>query len=97
MRAARLEALIARKIAVRPSTLDDLEPVRRIYNEGIEDRVATLDSGLKSSEEMAQWWSEHGGRFNVLVATDAERVIGWERGRLEGRYVDVIAMERLHA
>jgi len=69
--------VIAQKIGVRPATLDDLESIRRIYNEGVEDRVATLDSDPKSSEEIAQWWSAHRGRFKVLVATEGQRVIGW--------------------
>ena len=57
--------------------LGDLESIRRIYNEGIEDRVATLDSDPKSAEEIEQWWAAHSGRFKVLVATEEERVTGW--------------------
>jgi L-amino acid N-acyltransferase YncA len=69
--------LISQKIAVRPAMLGDLESIRCIYNEGIEDRVATLDSDPKSSEEIVEWWAAHGGRFKVLVATEEERVTGW--------------------
>ncbi len=73
----RAEAVIAQRIVVRPATLDDLESIRRIYNEGIEDRIATLDFDPKSAEEIAQWWAAHSGRFEVLVATAEERVTGW--------------------
>lgn len=69
--------MIVERAGIRAATVDDLESIHRIYNEGIEDRVATLDSDPKSSDEIAQWWSAHDGRFNVLVATAAERVIGW--------------------
>jgi L-amino acid N-acyltransferase YncA len=62
---------------VRPASHADLEAIRAIYNEGIEDRVATLDTDPKSSEEIAQWWSRHDERFAVLVATEAGRVVGW--------------------
>lgn len=75
--AAPLSTVIVKGDGIRAATVDDLESIRRIYNEGIEDRVATLDSDPKSSDEIAQWWSAHGGRFNVLAATVEERVIGW--------------------
>ena len=54
-----------------------MESIGRIYNEGIEDRIATLDSEPKTSEEIARWWSVHCGRFSVLVAAEGENVVGW--------------------
>jgi phosphinothricin acetyltransferase len=49
-----------------------------VYNEGIEDRVATLDESPKSADDFAAWWSGHGGRFAVLVAEDkAMNLLGW--------------------
>ncbi len=50
--------------------------MRRIYNEGIEDQVATLDVALKSREEIAGWWQEHDD-FPVLVAVEAPEIVGW--------------------
>jgi phosphinothricin acetyltransferase len=66
-------------LAVRRATTGDLEAIRRIYNEGIEDRVATLDREPKSLEEIAEWWSTHDGRYAVLVAIDSDegQVVGW--------------------
>lgn len=77
--AARLRTptIVSKPFAVRPASSDDLEAIRRIYNEGIEDRIATLDREPKSHEEMAQWWSAHDGRYVVLVATESDDVIGW--------------------
>jgi phosphinothricin acetyltransferase len=69
---------MSESLAVRRATIGDLEAIRRIYNEGIEDRVATLDREPKSLEEIAQWWSTHDGRYAVFVAIDdEERVVGW--------------------
>jgi L-amino acid N-acyltransferase YncA len=62
---------------VRTATAADLEALRCIYNEGIEDRIATLESDPKSREEMEEWWDQHRDRYTVLVATREERVIGW--------------------
>jgi L-amino acid N-acyltransferase YncA len=64
-------------VTIRPASSGDLEAVRRIYNEGIEDRVATLDSEPKSADEIASWWSEHDSRYVVLAATDGGEMVGW--------------------
>ena len=49
-------------LTVRRATLNDLDAVLRVYNEGIEDRIATLETDPKS----------HG----VLVAVDGDAVVG---------------------
>ena len=64
-------------LAVRRASHRDFEAIRRIYNEGIEDRVATLDTEPKAATEIEAWWREHDGAYAVLVATDAGVVIGW--------------------
>ena len=65
----RTPTTVSDPFAVRHASSDDLEAIRRIYNEGIEDRVATLEREPKSSDEIAQWWSAHDSRYSVLVAT----------------------------
>ena len=55
-------------LAIRRAELADLESIRQIYNEGIADRVATLDEDPKDSAEIAEWWERHAGRYAVLVA-----------------------------
>jgi phosphinothricin acetyltransferase len=63
----------------------DLEAVRVIYNEGIEDRIATLDAEPKSPNEIADWWEQHEG-FPVVVASEAGKVVGWASlNRFSGR------------
>ncbi len=52
--------------------------IRRIYNEGIEDRIATLDEDPKTADHIAQWWAAHQDRYAVLVAENAGGgVEGW--------------------
>ncbi|MGA9019480.1 MAG: arsinothricin resistance N-acetyltransferase ArsN1 family A [Candidatus Cybelea sp.] len=63
--------------AIRRASSDDLEAIHRIYNEGIEDRVATLDTAPKSDEAMMQWWSQHNERYVILVATEPGEIVGW--------------------
>ncbi len=65
-------------VQIRDATLDDAAPIARIYNQGIEDRVATLETELRSPEERAEWLAAHGPRHPVLVAADgAGNVLGW--------------------
>src|SRR5579875_2912092 len=68
----------ARALHVRRARNDDLDAIRHIYNQGIEDRIATLDEEPKSPDDIAAWWAQHEGRYAVLVAEDANRaVVGW--------------------
>ena len=62
---------------VRAATIDDLDAIAHIYNEGIEDRVATLETDPKSHEDVQEWWLEHDNRYCVLVATVAREIVGW--------------------
>ncbi len=64
-------------VTVRQAQADDLPTIRAIYNDGIEEREATLETDPKSIEEIAEWWSQHGARHCVLVAADSESVVGW--------------------
>jgi len=48
-----------------------------MYNQGIEDRVATLDEAQKSVEDIERWWADHGGRYAVCVAEEDGALVGW--------------------
>lgn len=65
-------------VRIRDATAADAAAIARIYNQGIEDRVATLETELRSPEERAEWLAAHGPRHPVLVAVDdADGVLGW--------------------
>jgi predicted RNase H-like nuclease/L-amino acid N-acyltransferase YncA len=56
----------------------DAEAIATIYNQGIEDRVATLETQLRTADERAAWMGAKGPRHPVLVAVDdAGTVMGW--------------------
>jgi len=66
------------EVQIRDATVADAAAIARIYNQGIEDRVATLETEIRSPEERAEWLAAHGPRHPVLVATDdTDRVLGW--------------------
>jgi predicted RNase H-like nuclease/L-amino acid N-acyltransferase YncA len=65
-------------INIREAVPDDAEAIAAIYNQGIEDRVATLETQLRTADERAQWLAAKGPRHPVLVALDGEgSVVGW--------------------
>ena len=66
----------AMNVIVRRAVLADLDDVRRIYNVGIAER-RTLDTADKTAAEIASWFGSHDGRFVVLVAEAAGRLLGW--------------------
>jgi L-amino acid N-acyltransferase YncA len=50
-----------------PATASDCAAIARIYNEGIEDRLATFETRLRSAAEVEGWL---GGRYPVVVVRD---------------------------
>ena len=62
---------------VRPATEADAAAICAIYNQGIEDRVATLETELRTPDERAQWMRARGPRHPVVVAEDGATVAAW--------------------
>jgi L-amino acid N-acyltransferase YncA len=64
-------------IAVRQATIADAEAICTIYNQGIEDRIATLETECRTLEERRQWLVGRDTRHPVIVAEVQGRVMGW--------------------
>jgi len=62
---------------VRLATPADAEAICRIYNQGIEDRVATLETELRTPEERRRWLAGRSPRHPVIVAETAGDLVGW--------------------
>jgi L-amino acid N-acyltransferase YncA len=62
---------------VRPARADDAASIARIYNEGIEDRVATFETEPRSPADILAILDEHGDTYPSLVATRAGAVIAF--------------------
>jgi L-amino acid N-acyltransferase YncA len=65
------------EIEIRDATADDAEAVCIIYNQGIEERIATLETELRSPDERRQWMASRDPRHPVIVAEHAGAVVGW--------------------
>jgi L-amino acid N-acyltransferase YncA len=55
-------------LTIRDATLADAEAICRIYNQGIDDRVATLETETRTSAERREWLAARGPRHPVLIA-----------------------------
>ena len=57
---------------VRPATEADATAICQIYNQGIEDRLATLETELRTPDERRQWLKARSPRHPVIVAERSE-------------------------
>lgn len=64
-------------IAVRPAGPADAGAICTIYNQGIEDRIATLETDLRTPDERRRWLAARQPRHPVIVAEAGGRVVGW--------------------
>ena len=61
-----------RDVAIRAAEATDGDAIAAIYNQGIEDRLATLETETRSAEERRRWLAARGPRHPV-----GGRVVGW--------------------
>jgi phosphinothricin acetyltransferase len=61
----------------RPAVPADAAAICLIYNQGIEDAIATLETELRTPEERARWLAERSPRHPVIVAEVGGTVVGW--------------------
>ena len=62
---------------IRPAVEGDSEAIAEIYNQGIEDRIATFETEERTADERRHWLSQHDGRHPVLVAEESGEVAAW--------------------
>lgn len=64
-------------LTVRQATIEDVGSILEIYNQGIEDRIATLETEAKDRAYIESWFQDHQGRYSVLVTEKEGLVVGW--------------------
>jgi len=63
---------------VRYAEEKDIPAITKIYNQGIEDRIATLETRLREEPEMLEWLTKRDEKHKVIVIEDPEgKVSGW--------------------
>lgn len=68
---------MSQMLHIRLATSADCDAIARIYNEGIVDRIATLETEERSAADRVAWLAERGERYPVLVAEREKQIIGW--------------------
>jgi len=61
-------------LRTRAAAAADAEAIARIYNEGIEDRVATFETRPRRAEDVRRWFD---GVHPIVVAEDEGRVLAF--------------------
>lgn len=64
-------------MTIRPARPDDAAAIARVYNEGIEERMATFETEPRSEEYTREWIENNPERLPILVAELDGRVVAW--------------------
>ena len=65
------------RIRIRTATADDAAAIAEIYNQGVDDRVATYETKVRSVEDQRTWLQSIAGRYPIIVAHIDGEIIGW--------------------
>jgi len=64
-------------VTTRTATASDADAISAIHNQGIADRVATLDTTMRTPDGVRTWLAQRGSRHPVIVADVDGSVVGW--------------------
>jgi L-amino acid N-acyltransferase YncA len=67
-------------VTIRPAAFaapGDIEAICAIHNQGIADRIATLDTTPRTTDDTHAWLSDRHTRHPVIVAEVEGTVVGW--------------------
>jgi len=64
-------------VHIRTARVEDAAAIAEIYNQGIEDRVATYETEPRSAEDQQAWLQSIAGRYPNVVAEIDDQIIGW--------------------
>ena len=59
---------------IRPATRADAAGIARIYNQGIEDRIATFETEPKTEPDVLTWFER---RHPIVVVEDSEQIVAF--------------------
>ena len=64
----------AMTLRARPASLADAPAITRIYNEGIEDRLGTFETRLRTYDDVRGWFD---GRHPIVVVEGGQQVVAF--------------------
>src|SRR5437763_6132068 len=75
--AGAARAVMATGDVVRLAVQSDAAAIARIYNQGIEDRIATFETALRTPEQIAAQLAERGERHPTVVVEREGAIVAW--------------------
>jgi len=64
-------------IVARAARREDAEAIARIYNQGIEDRIATFETEPRTTAEIERLLDDRLGRYPAIVVERDAKVVAW--------------------
>jgi phosphinothricin acetyltransferase len=64
-------------LKIRPARVEDAKEIARIYNQGVQDRMATFENIYVTPEERYLWLAARPDKFPVLLAEVKHTLMGW--------------------
>jgi len=62
---------------VRAARREDAAAIARIYDEGIEDRIATFETDLRTTADIEKLLADRDGRYPTIVVERDGEVVAW--------------------
>ena len=72
-----MPGVTAKMLTTRIATIEDAAAITRIYNQGIEERIATFETEPRSVEQMEAQLREKGDQYPTVVVERDDEIIGW--------------------
>src|SRR5262249_1432666 len=70
-------------LVARPARAADAAAIARIYNQGIEDRVATFETEPRTTADIEQLLADRAGRYPTVVVEHEGLVVAWAGAGLD--------------
>jgi L-amino acid N-acyltransferase YncA len=65
------------ELRVRLATASDAATIADIYNQGIEERIATFETAPRSAQDIEAQLTEKGDRYPTVVVEQDGRIVAW--------------------
>src|ERR1700722_16128862 len=66
--------MAGQRFLARAASPADADPIARIYNQGIADRVGTFETEPRSTQQIEAWFD---GRHPIVVVKDGTKVVAF--------------------
>jgi phosphinothricin acetyltransferase len=65
------------ELRARLAVRSDAAAIAEIYNQGIEERIATFETALRSAQDVEAQLTERGNRYPTVVVEQDGRIVAW--------------------